>query len=94
MLALATFQQLERSDQPRALAKFKSAAQVQRDIEYFKTNIQKVGSVDDLIKNRRLMTFVLSAFSLDSEINALGRIKAVLNSDLSNVNSVANMLTD
>ena len=93
-LALATYQQLERGDPARALAKFQSGAQVQREIDYFKANIQRVGSLDDLMKNRRLMTFVLSGFGLDSEINALGRIKAVLKSDPADVNSLANKLTD
>lgn len=76
VLALATYQALERSDQTHAVAKFRSSAQIDREVENFKSQIQNLKSPDDLYKNRRLMNFVLSAYGLDSEINAMGRVKA------------------
>ena len=94
VLALATYQALERGDQTHAVAKFRSSAQIDREVENFKSQIQNLKSPDDLYKNRRLMNFVLSAYGLDSEINAMGRVKAALNSDLTDLNSVVNRLTD
>ncbi len=94
VLALATYQTLERSDQTRAIAKFRSSAQIDREVENFKSQVENLKSPEDLFKNRRLMTFVLSAYGLDSEINALGRVKAAFNSNLTDVNSFVNRLKD
>ena len=58
VLALAIYQTLERSDQTRAIAKFRSSAQIDREVENFKSQIQNLKSPDDLYKNRRLMNFV------------------------------------
>lgn len=92
--ALSTYTALEKSDQTRAVSKFRSSVQVTRDVEQFKQQVASIKTPEDLLKNRKVMTFVLSAYGLDSEINYLGRIKAVLNSDLSNQNSIANRLSD
>ncbi|MBM3524938.1 MAG: DUF1217 domain-containing protein, partial [Alphaproteobacteria bacterium] len=92
--ALSTYIALEKSDQTRAIAKFRGSVQVTRDVEAFKQQVSSLKTVDDLLKNRKAMTFILNAYGLDSEINFLGRIRAVLNSDLGNQNSIANRLSD
>ncbi|MBC7135733.1 MAG: DUF1217 domain-containing protein, partial [Oceanibaculum nanhaiense] len=53
-----------------------------------------IESVDDLIKDRRLMNFALSAFSLEDEAQYPGRLKKVLESDLDDNSSLANRLSD
>lgn len=92
--ALATYQSLERTDQTRAAAKFKSSAQITREIDNFKTQLANIKTPEDLYKNRRVMQFILNAYGLDTEINYMGRIKAVLNSDVTDANSVVNRLQD
>jgi len=92
--ALATYHALERTDQTRAIAKFRSSAQIDREVENFKAQVKNLKSPEDLYKNRRLMNFVLSAYGLDSEINSMGRVKAALNSDITDTNSVVNRLQD
>ena len=92
--ALATYYALERTDQTRAIAKFRSSAQIDREVENFKVQVKNLKSPEDLYKNRRLMNFVLSAYGLDSEINSLGRVKAALNSDITDTNSIVNRLQD
>lgn len=92
--ALATYNSLERTDQSRAVTKFKSSAQITREVDNFKTQLANIKTPEDLYKNRRVMSFVLSAYGLDSEINYMGRIKAVLNSDISDPNSTVNRLQD
>lgn len=94
VFALATYRSLERSDQTQATAKFKSSAQVTREINDFKTQLASIKTPDDLFKNRRVMQFILNAYGLDTEINFMGRIKAVLNSNITDPNSVANRLQD
>jgi len=91
---LVTYLALERGDPSRAIGKFRSSAAVAREVEAFRSEIGRLKSPEDLYRNRRLMSVVLSAYGLDSEINALGRIKAVLNSDVADPNALANRLKD
>src|SRR5215475_14067468 len=75
-------------------AAFENCPTVQHDISYFRSAIAKVTSADDLVKDYRLLKFTLTAFGLDSQINAQGLIKKVLNSDLTDASSLANKLAD
>ncbi len=83
-------------DDPQAqLRDFSQNDQIQKKIEYFEKNISKIETIDDLFNNRRLSEFILSAFSLESEINnGIGRIKAVLKADFSDPTSLPNVLAD
>ncbi len=67
---------------------------VQNDIEYFKKNIQKIESVDDLFKDYRLLRISLEAYGLESEITKAGLIKGVLTSDPTEINSLVNKMND
>jgi len=86
--------QLVETSLDKQQAAFEKSAPVQHDIDYFRTAIAKVTSPDDLVKNYRLLKFTLTAFGLDSQINAQGLIKKVLSSDLSDPTSLANRLAD
>lgn len=92
--ALSLYQSVERADPARSLTKFRSSASITREVEYFKSQVASIKTPEDLYKNRRMMGFVLSAYGLDTEINFIGRIKAVLNSDLTDTKSTANVLKD
>src|SRR5690242_20051155 len=86
--------QLVENSLEKQQAAFEKSAPVQHDIDYFRTAIAKVTSADDLVKDYRLLKFTLTAFGLDSQINAQGLIKKVLNSDLTDTASLANKLVD
>ncbi len=73
---------------------FIKRSDVQRDISYFKENIGNVKSLDDLFGDSRLLTFVLSAFDLESEATNKGKVRKILESDLSDENSLANRFSD
>lgn len=57
---------------------------------YFASKIGAVTSVDDLLKNSRLQTYILDAVGLDSDYVSKTYLKQVLTSDLDDENSVAN----
>lgn len=59
---------------------------------YYQANIGNVTSVDDLINNKRLLNYALTAFALDPNITSDVTIKQVLTSDLSDPDSRANQL--
>ena len=67
---------------------------VQQSIETFKTKVSKMEDIEELIKDRKSLQFLLSSFDLDSEINNAGKIKAILKSDVDDQNSFANRLND
>ena len=92
--ALALYQSLERSDPTVAMTKFRSSATIERDVKVFKEQLGTLKTTDDLFKNRRAMSFVLTAYGLETELSFMGRIKGVMMSDLTNPRSTANLLKD
>jgi hypothetical protein len=64
------------------------------DQKYFEANIGKVKSVDDFLNNYRLFTYAMKAYGLQDLGNAKALMKQVLESNLSDTNSVANRLND
>ncbi|MEQ8252125.1 DUF1217 domain-containing protein [Oceanibaculum nanhaiense] len=91
--AALSFQMLQKNT-TQQITQFGQTAQVMREVEYFKKKAGSIESVDDLIKDRRLMNFALSAFSLEDEAQYPGRLKKVLESDLDDNSSLANRLSD
>lgn len=59
-------------------AAFDTTATVKRDADYFRKNISKVNSAEELVADRRLLQVALGAYGLDSDINNKYFIKKVL----------------
>jgi hypothetical protein len=74
--------------------RFTERTDVQRDVTYFKENIGSVETVDDLFADQKLLNFVLKAYDMESEAQYPGKIRKILESDLSDENSLANRFTD
>ncbi|MBU0726961.1 MAG: DUF1217 domain-containing protein [Alphaproteobacteria bacterium] len=91
--AVTSFNMLQRNS-AQQLDQFAKTAQIVREVEYFKKAIGKVTSVDDLMKDRRLLSVALSAFGMDEEINYPGRMKKVLESSKDDPSAIANRLAD
>jgi len=93
MSALAAFKSYQK-DEVSARKTFAAREDIQRDISAFKKSAAKLESVDDLLKDRKTLGFLLQSFGLESEINNPGKLKAIINSDPDDVNSFANRLAD
>ncbi len=91
--ALASFKLLMKS-RNQQLDIFAKQAKVLKDIEYFKSKIGKIETPEQLVKDRRLLMFVTSAFGLEGEEKFGGRVRKVLESDLKDPNSFANRTID
>lgn len=76
--------------------KFRSRKDVQVESTYYKENIDNIKTVDDLFdsKNHRMLKFILSSYGLAGEEQYPGKIRKILESDLSDVNSLANRFQD
>ncbi|MCI0598192.1 MAG: DUF1217 domain-containing protein [Beijerinckiaceae bacterium] len=67
---------------------------VSRETKYFLANIGKAETVDDIIKNNKLYTYVMKAFGLSDMMHAKGLIRRVLEGGVSSPRSLANTLHD
>jgi hypothetical protein len=78
----------------RSLATAASKAQVARDTEYYRANIDNVKSVDDLLKDQRLFKYAMKAYGLEDMTYAKAFMRKVLESDINDKSSFVNKLSD
>ncbi|WP_377295937.1 DUF1217 domain-containing protein [Rhizobium sp. SGZ-381] len=81
-------------DLQASLKRVAKQSDVSREAAYYKENISKVTSVDDLLGDYRLYSYAMKAFGLEDMTYAKAFMRKVLESDLSDDNSFANKLTD
>ena len=81
-------------DKSKSLEKFENSKPVQKEIEWFKEQAKKVKTVDEVLDNRRMMEFILSAYSVDDEIKYPGRYKKILKEPPDDKQSLVNKLRD
>lgn len=93
-LPALTVYKLEKAKGDNATESLARNANIQRDIEYFDENIGKVTSVDDLFADYKLMSFVLHAVDLGTEIQFSGRAKRALSEPMDDPDALMNRLTD
>ena len=67
---------------------------IQREADYFRANISKIASGDELIADYRLYNFAMRAFGLGSELYAKGMMKKVFAEGVTDQSSTANRLSD
>jgi hypothetical protein len=75
-------------------AKRVSQANMQREITYFTEKAQKITTADEFLSDRRMMKFALSAFSMESEMQYMGRMKKVLLADQNDNRSIIYQMYD
>ncbi|WOJ90951.1 DUF1217 domain-containing protein [Methylocapsa polymorpha] len=79
---------------PKTLASTASEPTVVQATKYYLANIGNVKSVNDLLNNDKLYTYVMTAFGLRDMMNAKGLIRQVLEGGVSSSKSLANTLND
>ena len=75
-------------------AAFEKSPEIKRDEDYFRANIGKVNTAEDLVKDRRLLKVALGAFGLDADINNKAFIEKILKEGSLNGSALANKLAD
>ncbi len=73
---------------------FSSSASLKRDSDYFAETIDKVGSAEELVSDRRLLTVALGAFGLQDDIDNRFFIQKVLEEGTTAEGSLALRLSD
>lgn len=75
-------------------ANFTASQGVQRDTAYFRENIGKVETAEDLVSDRRLMRVALGAFGLQEDIDNRYFIRKVLEEGTTDKKALANRFAD
>ncbi|WP_353475746.1 DUF1217 domain-containing protein (plasmid) [Salipiger sp. H15] len=65
-----------------------------REIAYFMENIENVETVDDLLGDYRLYSFVMKAYDLEDQIFGKAMMGKILESDIEEDDALVNRLTD
>lgn len=73
---------------------FRESVPVARATTYFRENIAKVRTVDDLMADRRLLEVALGAFGLDQDLNSKAFIRKVLAEGTLKDEAFANKVSD
>jgi len=79
---------------PAQRATFDTQVTLKRDEDYFRANIGKVNTAEDLVKDRRLLQVALGAYGLESDINNKYFIKKVLSDGTLNNDALSNRLAN
>lgn len=75
-------------------ATFERQPQLTRDVDYFRANIAKVKTAEDLVSDRRLLTVALGAFGLSEDIGKKAFLQKILEGGTLDQDSLANRLPD
>src|SRR5690606_26914594 len=67
---------------------------VKAETDYYKANIGKVKSIDDLLRDQRLLRIAMSAYGLDADTETPKQIRTMLAGGVSDPDSPANKLAD
>ena len=89
-----TWYKVVESSRPRLESNMARQPQVARDIKHFQDKAPDLNTVDDLLKDRRSLKLVLSAFQLESEIGKTALIKKILTEPIGNEKSLSNRMLD
>jgi hypothetical protein len=81
-------------NQANLMAQFQKWPSYAQSVAYYRDNITKVTSVDDLLNNRKLLTVALSAFQLEGSIDQKGILRKLLTQDPTATGSLASQLLD
>ncbi|MCR8549502.1 DUF1217 domain-containing protein [Salipiger sp. P9] len=73
---------------------FDKSAEISRESAYFQEKIGSVGSAEELVADRRLLSVALSAFGMDDEIDSKYLIRRIIEEGTEADDALANRLND
>lgn len=71
-----------------------STSVAQRDEAYFRENIAKIASAEDLVSDRRLLRVALTAFGLENDLPNKAFVQRILDSPINDPKALTNRLAD
>lgn len=73
--------------------KVSKSSVVQNEVAYFKARVARVETVDDFLKDSRLLRFALEAYSLSDQLQYPARIKQIMKDDATDPRSLVRRMT-
>lgn len=77
-----------------SITRLSQQPQVQRDVDYYRSKIGSVKSIDDFMKDQRLFTFAMKAHGLDDMVYAKAFIRKALTEGIDNPKAFSLKLSD
>lgn len=71
-----------------------TAQYIKGEADYYAANISKVKSTEDLLKDKRLLTFAMASYGPDASTETAKQIRTMVNGGVTDPLSPANLLTD
>jgi len=93
MDALTTYR-LFSADPQVARSNVSNRPEVAREVEYYSENIGSIKSIDDLMSNQRIYTFVMQSYGLEDMAYAKAFIRTILEEGSDDTRALANRLSD
>lgn len=93
MDALTTYK-LFAADPKTAHLMVSKKPEVAREVEYYSQNIGSIESIDDLMSNQRIYSFVMKSYGLEDMAYAKAFIRTILEEGSDDASSLANRLSD
>ncbi len=93
MDALTTYR-LFSADAQVARSNVSSRPEVAREVEYYSENIGSIKSIDDLMSNQRIYSFVMQSYGLEDMAYAKAFIRTILEEGSDDTSALANRLSD
>lgn len=90
----AIFQSLTPTRMATGVKNIAKSAAVKGDIEYFRTHAPKCKSVEDFLKDYRLLKFALTGYSMEDQMQYPARIKQILKDDPTSRTALVNRMTN
>jgi hypothetical protein len=91
--SILTYQNYVR-DSATLETRFDKTSNIQSDIDYFKTALDKVKTVDELFKNPRLVSFIATATNLSGEEEYPGKMMRILSESVDKSDAVMYRISD
>lgn len=78
----------------QTLSRKAADAVISRELKYYRDTIESITSIDEFLANDRVYAYAMKAYGLEEMAYAKAFIRKVLESDLTDTSSFANLLTD
>lgn len=78
----------------QTLSRKAADAVISRELQYYRDTIGSITSIDEFLANDRIYAYAMKAYGLEEMTYAKAFIRKVLESDLTDTSSFANLLTD
>lgn len=75
-------------------ARFEARRDIARDVERFRQRAAEIRSIDELMRDKRTLQFVLEAFQLESEVDKRAVVRRLLTENPFDLRSFANRMVD